>query len=264
MGRLSEATTKVRGAAQRGARLPRFVRQMLALLLGVLVGAFLFDRVLMPVVVRHSDEVRVPSVGGSELAQAENALRAAGLRPLVMQGRHHAAVPRGQVLEVSPPPGLSVKRGRQVILTPSLGTFHRTVPDLVGQSMRLARLRLGDAGLSVGQIMYAANELVGPDLVMAMEPEGGAPAPEAGAISLLVSRDRPSVPFWLPDLRGLPGDASETLLEQGGFSVSVQTETGGEPGTVVRQDPPPGTPLWPGTRVLLGVASGRGRIWGRG
>ena len=58
---------------------------------------------------------------------------------------------------------------------PSLGTFHRTVPDLVGQSMRLARLRLGDAGLSVGQVMYAANELVGDDLVMASEPEGGTP-----------------------------------------------------------------------------------------
>jgi eukaryotic-like serine/threonine-protein kinase len=264
MGKLGGGMTKVRGTVERGARLPRFVRQALALVLGVLVGAFLFDRVLMPIVVRHGEEVRIPSVGGSDLAQAENALRAAGLRPLVMKGRHHAVVPRGQVLEVSPPPGLSVKRGRQVILTPSLGTFHRTVPDLVGQSMRLARMQLGDAGLAVGQIMYAANELVGPDLIMAMEPEGGAPAAENGAVSLLVSRDRPSIPFWLPDLRGLPGSISETLLEQGGFLVSVQTEAGGEPGAVVRQDPPPGTPLWPGTRVVLGVAPGQGRVWGRG
>jgi serine/threonine-protein kinase len=219
---------------------------------------------VMPLVVRHGDEVSVPSVGGSELAQAEKELRAAGLRPLVLQGRHHTVVPRGRVLEVSPPPGLSVKRGRQVILTPSLGTFHRAVPDLVGQSMRLARMRLGDAGLSVGQLMYAANELVGEDIVMAMEPEGGTPAPENGMVSLLVSRARPSVPFWLPDLRGLPGAASETLLEQGGFSVTIQTGDGGEPGTVVRQDPPPGSPLWPGTRVVLSVVPGWGRGWGRG
>jgi serine/threonine-protein kinase len=264
MGRLNGATAKVRATAQRGGRLPRFVRLVLALVLGVLIGAFLFDRVLMPRLVRHGDEVRVPSVGGSELAQAESALRALGLRPLVVPGRHHTVVPRGQVLEVSPPPGLSVKRGRQVILTPSLGVSHRPVPDLVGQSMRLARMRLADAGLSVGRLMYAANELVGPDLVMAMEPEGGTPAPENGVVSLLVSRARPSVPFWLPDLRGLPGGASETLLEQGGFSVTIQTEDGGEPGTVVRQDPPPGAPLWPGTRVVLGVAPGYGRGWGRG
>ncbi len=264
MGRLDGTTARVRRKVQRGARLPRFVRSLLALVLGVLVGAFLFDRILMPLLVRHGDEVRVPSVGGSELAQAESALRTVGLRPLVGPGRHHTVVPRGQVLEVSPPPGLSVKRGRQVILTPSLGTFHRPVPDLVGQSMRLARMRLGDAGLSVGRLMYAANELVGADLVMAMEPEGGTPAPEDGVISLLVSRARPSVPFWLPDLRGLPGAASEILLEQGGFSVTVQTEDGDEPGTVVRQDPPPGAPLWPGTRVVLGVAPGYGRGRGRG
>lgn len=264
MSRLGGAKTRARSAARRGQVLPRLLRQALALTFGILVGAFLFDRVLMPVLVRHGDEVRVPSVGGSELAQAEGALRAVGLRPLVMTGRHHAVVPRGQVLEVSPPPGLSVKRGRQVILTPSLGTFHLTVPDLVGQTMRLARIQLGDAGLAVGQVMYAANELVDEDVIMAMEPEGGAPAPENSTVSLLVSRARPSVPYWLPDLRGLPGTASEILLQQGGFSVTIQTEGGGEPGTVVRQDPPPGVPLWPGTRVVLGVAPGWGRGSGRG
>lgn len=264
MDRLSGAKTRVRTVAQRGARLPRFLRVLLALVLGVLVGAFLFDRVLMPRVVRHGDEVSVPSVGGDDLAQAENELRALGLRPLVLAGRHHTVVPRGQVLEVSPPPGLSVKRGRQVILTPSLGAFHRAVPDLVGESMRLASMRLSDAGLSVGELMYAANDLVGEDLVMAMEPEGGTAAPENGTVALLVSRARPSVPFWLPDLRGLPGAASEILLEQGGFSVTVQSGDGGDPGTVVRQDPPPGSPLWPGTRVVLSVVPGYGRGWGRG
>lgn len=254
-----------RDAARRRGRLSRAARQLLALLLGILAGVLLFDRLLMPLVVRHRDEAQVPSIGGSDLAQAESMLRGLGLRPVVMPGRHHAAVSRGQVLEVSPQPGLSVKRGRQVFLTPSLGTFHRTVPDLVGQSMRLARLRLGDAGLSVGQVMYAANDLVGDDLVMATEPEGGTPAPDNGTVSLLVSRERPSVPYWLPDLRGLPGAASEVLLEQGGFRVSVEHGDGGQPGTVVRQDPPPGTPLWPGTRVVLGVAPGwsRGRSWGR-
>jgi eukaryotic-like serine/threonine-protein kinase len=264
MGRLDGATRRVRRAAQGGARLPRLARSLLALALGILVGAAVFDRIVMPLLVRHGEEVNVPAVGGEDLAQAESALRAVGLRPLVLQGRHHAVVPRGRVLEVSPPPGLSVKRGRQVILTPSLGAFHRAVPDLVGQGMRLARMRLGDAGLSVGQLMYAADDLVGEDLVMAMEPEGGTPAPENGTISLLVSRARPSVPFWLPDLRGLPGAASETLLEQGGFSVTVQTADGGEPGMVVQQDPPPGSPLWPGTRVVLGVAPGWGRGSGRG
>jgi eukaryotic-like serine/threonine-protein kinase len=263
-GATAGATARARDAVRRGQRLPRLVRQAIALVLGILAGVLLFDRLLMPVLVRHGDEVRVPSVGGVELAQAEKSLRVAGLRPLVMTGRHHAVVPRGDVLEVSPPSGLSVKRGRQVILTPSLGAFHLTVPNLVGQTMRLARIQLGDAGLAVGEVMYAANDLVEGDVVMAMEPEGGAPAPENSTVSLLVSRPRPSTGYWLPDLRGLPGTASEILLEQGGFSVTVQTEAGGEPGTVVRQDPPPGVPLWPGTHVVLSVAPGWGRGSGRG
>ena len=258
------ATARMRKAARRGARLPRWVRTLLALVGGVLVGAFLFDRVVMPLVVRHGDEVSVPAVGGRELAQAESDLRAAGLRPLVLPGRHHAAVARGRILDVSPPAGLMVKRGRQVILTPSLGTFHRPVPDLVGESMRLARMRLSDAGLSVGQLMYAANDLVEDDLIMAMEPEGGKPAPDNGLVSLLVSRTRSSVPYWLPDLRGFPGGACETLLQQGGFRVTIESGEGGDPGTVVRQDPPAGSPLWPGTRVVLSVVPGWSGGWGRG
>lgn len=260
--RLQRARSGARRVADKSARLPRLVRQLLALALGMAAGAFLFDRVLMPLVVRHGDEVAVPSVGGSDLAHAEDALRAAGLRPLVIAGRHHAVVPRGQVLEVSPPPGLSVKRGRQVILTPSLGTFYRLVPDVVGESMRMARLRLDDAGLTLGRVMYAANDLVVESQVMAMEPEGGSPAPDNSTVSLLVSRSRPPVPHWLPDLRGLPGAASEILLEQGGYAVSIETAGDGEPGTVVRQDPPPGSPLWPGNRIVLSVAPGRG--WRRG
>ncbi len=264
MARLDGAAAELRKAARRGGRLSRWIRTLLALGCGILVGTFLFDRVVMPLVVRHGDEVSVPAVGGRELAQAESDLRAAGLRPLVLPGRHHAVVAPGRVLDVAPQAGLMVKRGRQVVLTPSLGSFRRAVPNLVGESIRLARMRLSDAGLSVGQLMYAANDLVGDDLVMAMEPEGGKPAPDGGTVSLLVSRARSSVPYWLPDLRGFPGGASETLLQQGGFRVTVESGEGGDPGTVVRQDPPAGSPLWPGARVVLTVVPGWRGSWDRG
>lgn len=224
---------------------------------GILCGVLLFDRVLMPQVVRHGDDVQVPFVAGRNLAQAEEELRDAGLEPVLMAGRHHPEVPAGRVLELSPSIGQKVKRGRQIRITPSLGAVSHTVPDVVGMSVRMARMELTQAGLHVRRSGYAATDLVEPDQVMALEPEAGTPAPPEGEVTLLVSQRRAPVAYWLPDLRGLSGRESAAWLQSQGFRAElIETAPAGMPGLVVAQTPPPGTPVWRGTRVELAVAPG--------
>jgi len=246
---------------------PLVVRVLFAVLVGVAVGVVLFDRFLMPAVVRHGQEVRVPAVTGRELAEAQRTLQASGLEPVLTEGRYHPGVPAGMVLEVQPPVGLSVKEGRQVHITPSLGEHQRRVPNLLGHTLRMARLIAGDAGLRIGEIGYAATHLAPPDQILAMSPEPGAPAQPNGQITLLLSRKRSPVPSWLPDLRGMAGWRAAALLRRSGFRVSTREGFGGMPGTVVYQAPGPGTPLWPGSHVELEVAPGsapgrRGRFEG--
>jgi eukaryotic-like serine/threonine-protein kinase len=238
---------------------------------GVLCGLILFNYVLMPRVVRHGDTVRIPAVAGKPLGEAEKILRRAGLDPVLVAARHHPDVPQGCVLELSPPVGLSVKRGRQVFLTPSIGAISHFVPDVTGLSLRMARLQLSEAGLRVSKTEYAATNLVSADQVLAMAPEAGSPASTDGTVTLLVSRPRAPVPYWLPDLRGRDGRGSAIWLEANGFRAALtEGPSSGAPGSVVTQDPAPGTPIWVGSRIDLAVAPGRptgrtpGRSFGRG
>ena len=237
---------------------------MLAAVVGLFLGLGIFDRLIMPIVVRHRDEVRIPAVAGLELSEAKRILQKSGLDPRLAEGRSHQGVPAGAVLEVSPPVGLSVKRGRQIFLTPCLGEHQNLVPDLLGQTMRMARMLAGDAGLEIGGTAYAATDLVEPDQIVAMSPEPGSPSAPDGKITLLLSRARAPSPSWMPDLIGEPGWRALAMLRRSGYPVVSEEGSGGTPGTVTEQDPAPGSPIWPGKSVCLSVSPGRASRYGGG
>ena len=223
--------------------------------LAVVVGAVVFDRIVMPLVVRQGQEVVIPAVDGLAVDRATELLVEAGLEPIEAPGKYSALLARGQVLEASPTPGLSVKRGRQVFLTPSLGMENRLVPDVEGLSLRLAGVRLQETGLKVGDVHYTSTDRVRPGEVIASAPAQGSPMPNAGTVSLLLAREKAPVPFWLPDLTGRAGVETAAWLEACGFKVFIyETAFPGTPGTVVRQRPPAGEPIWPTDRIDLTVA----------
>lgn len=221
-----------------------------------LLGTILFDRVLMPIVVRHETEVRVPQVVGLSLDSARSALTAAELDPVVSPGRYDLEMPAGSVLDASPAPGLSVKPGRQIFLTVSLGEENRLVPDLRGLSTRLATIKLQEAGLHVESTDQAATDEMPPGQVVATHPPAGAPVPGEGSVALLVSRKKAAVPLWMPDLEGRPSKESAAWLESCGLRVQIEkTSLPGRAGEIVEQDPAPGSPVLTGDRVILSAVS---------
>jgi len=230
------------------------LKRVLLALVGGVAGIFLFDLVIMPRVVRRGDEVRVPRVAGLDLAEAELAVREAGLEAARGEARHNPGVPAGAVLEVLPPPGMMVKRGRQVTLTPSLGAIDRRVPDVSGSTLRMARLMLARAGLSVAEVRHVATDRVPPEQILASFPESGAPAPESGVLALLVSQRPSATPFWLPDLQGRDARGSASLLRAHGVRVEAGVASA-LAGLATAQEPAPGSPVWPGGRVILHTSS---------
>jgi beta-lactam-binding protein with PASTA domain len=264
---MSDAGRNKRGLRGKGSALlfgppsgrgRRFLSTLLMLVVGVFAGFILFDRVIMPRVVREGNEVRIPVVAGREQKQAAAILRSAGLDPVMAPGQHHSQVARGLVLDVSPPAGLSVKRGRQVFIIPSLGPINRRVPAVVGQSMRMARMLLSEAAMRVTRVDYAATDLVGPDQVLASAPEPGAPVPENGQISLLVSSSRTPVAYWMPNLDGRGAREAVGWLRAAGLRP-VGEEDAGASQVVTAQNPAPGTPVWPGTKAELRFGAGHPR-----
>ena len=128
-----------------------------------------------------------------------------------------------------------------------------TVPDVVGLERTQAIARLEEAGFAVSVVEVDSVEPEG--IVAAQSPAGGATVDAGTAVRIEVSSGRPPK-TEVPGTVGLTESAARAAIQQAGFGVSVvyeQVEDKSKAGTVIRQDPPGGTPAAEGTRVTLVV-----------
>jgi len=216
------------------------------------LGALLFNSVIMPAFVGHSDEVKVPNVTGKELNAAEALVARAGLR-LGETRRRHDPRPAGTVIAQHPDAGTEVKSRRSVILVVSLGEQGATVPDLTGESMRNVELALRQVDLEVGDVFKVPSRRVDADAVIATEPPAGAAAAKGSAVNVLMSSGASSPGYLMPDLRGLDAVEVERRLRDVGFDVSVTSRGGlfGGRRRISDHVPEPGARVWPGRTVTL-------------
>ena len=102
----------------------------------------LLDTVIMPYVVRKGRQVEVPDIVELTQTRARRKLARYGLRLELQVARWDASVPEGRIVFQSPTAFSLVKAGRTVYAVPSLDTQLYEVPDLLGRSLRQARLRI--------------------------------------------------------------------------------------------------------------------------
>ena len=223
--------------------------------IGVTLGLVVFDKVVMPRVVRQGEDVEVPVVVELSVNEAVARLEESGLRAVIAEGKFSPTLSGGMVLSASPDGGLRVKKGRQVFLTPSLGIESRAVPELAGATVRIAQTKLRSVGLEIGEIHYAAVGDVADGEVLATSPGPGAAVPPDGKVELLLSRLKADVPLRMPDLTGRTGVETAAWLESCGFEVRIEeTSFPGNPGEIVSQEPASGAAVYPGTELVLEVA----------
>ncbi len=152
-------------------------------------------------------EVVVPDVVGVDEAVAEVRLAQAGLT-LEVSERPFDASEAGTVLDQSPAAGESLKEGEAVRLVVSAGTEEFSMPDVIGLSVRIARVQLEERGLTVrvDEVESDAPE----NTVISSNPSPGARLRSSDMVRLTVAKK---------------GDASDALLP---YKLS---------GTVVAIDP---------------------------
>lgn len=235
--------------------LRRRLRWCLFVLAGFFVGVGVFDRIVMPRVTRHGDEVVIPDCVGVPLDEARGKLAAADLQAADGPTHFSADIPRGQVIGSSPLGGMRVKRGREVFLSVSLGVVDHRVPDVMGLSLRMARVQLQELGLNMGDVAYAAVGETDAEEILAMSPEPGAPLPSEGTVSFLLSKKRKATAYHLPDLRGYSISEVMAWLRANGFSAQLDQSGLASDTPVLATDPPAGGLLWAGSVVRLATTS---------
>jgi beta-lactam-binding protein with PASTA domain len=228
----------------------KFLLIVAALLATYLVSAAVAARIAL-----HAREVSVPSLVGQPLSSASVIVSQAGLTLRVDETRRSDPnVGAGRIAQQDLPPTAVVRRGRTVRVWLSTGGVVASVPVLVGEMERTARLQLQQGGLSLATVSDIRSNDLPADVVVAQDPPEGS---RAAAVSLLVNRSDRAAAYVMPDLIGVNGARAAEVLRADGFRVAVvgQNPYPGVPaGIVIRQSPQAGFQVTPGDTVSLEVS----------
>lgn len=227
----------------------------LLLLVGALAATFFLFAALAMRVALRTREVQVPNLVGGAVQDASQTLGGLGLTLRVDENRRpDTRVPAGRIMQQDPPAGVPARRQRSVRVWLSAGSRAATVPALVGQTERTARIRLEQDGLTVRAVSEFRSPEYPADAIVAQNP---GPASRADAVSLLVNRGEQAMSYVMPDLIGVNGERAAEVLRARGFRVTIvgeQPYPGVPPGVVVRQQPAGGFQLGPSGGISLEVS----------
>jgi len=200
-------------------------------------------------------EVAVPDLKGQTVSAANAGLADLGLSLRVDDTRRlDANVPAGDIVAQDLLPGTTARRGRSVRVWLSAGAHAATAPALVGESERMARLRLQEDGLNLAIVSEMRSNDQASGVVVAQEPAAGG---LGDRVSLLVNRGDRAAAYVMPDLIGVDGARAADILRAAGFRVAIvgqQPYPGVAAGIVLRQSPQAGFQVSPSEPISLEVS----------
>lgn len=227
---------------------------LLSFLLFISAVWVVFDELFEPL----DGSIRTYTVPNFE-GQREEELHAEPWLEVETEYRYDADTPEGVVLSQTPSGGslrkISADRPTcKVRLTVSLGTQTVTLPNVVGEDVRVAESTLRSEGFIVKTEISTGAHPEG--AVYDMKPNGGQVLPIGSQITLYASAGMPAVTVEVPDLRGLTrGEALIKLwLSQLSVAEVLEEDSDGEAGIVIRQNYQPGTVVMAGTKLTLTVS----------
>lgn len=221
------------------------------LAIGAVVGGWLLAQQLDQRRV-EANQVFVPEVRGLTQMEAQNALTQADLRPILSEV-FDDEIEKNRAVGTDPEEGSTVTRDREITLKISSGPAQVTIPeDLVGQSEATVRDTLEGLGLSISSVRDVESSTVPRDRLVETSPALGATVRSGSAVELHMSNGQVSV----PTLTGISEEEALDRVEEAGLRLSVVDveSTAEDPGTVLEQDPQPGTLVAQDSSVTVRVA----------
>ncbi len=209
--------------------------------------------------VRSVGEAKVPNLVGLDISAARVHVERAGLATAVEREVYTADYGEGRVVSQRPSPGRSLRRGRKIHLTVSLGMKETKLPALVGLTLRQAGLALQSSGFVEGGIRRVPHPTAERGVVVAQDPPAGSLGTEGAAVDLLLSIGPSTQLVRLPDVTGLPFHEAQDILRRSGFIVSerqTRADAAARPATVLDQYPAPGSLVPRGQDVGVTLARG--------
>lgn len=190
----------------------------------------------------HGREVAIPKVIGFTVSEAERAANVAGLQIVIERQFYSPDIPEGRIMIQMPPPGTKVRRGWVVRVAQSVGPQRVAIPDVTGQSERVAEMSIRKRSLDLASIAQVNLPDAPADQVVSQSPPANASGVAAPKISLLVSGGPEPATFVMPDLTGQPLGSATLALQDAGLRVGqVSMVAASVPAEGQATAPTPGT-----------------------
>jgi len=200
-------------------------------------------------------EVDMPNLVGKNLPDAENILRQKKLQMKVVD-RIYSELPVNSVARQSPPAGQQMKISQDAHVVLSLGPQNVLVPQLAGESLRIARIQLMQSGLQLGEITYYPSADAAGDTILEQNPPAGEKATSPG-VDLLVAESAPETSYVMPPMIGMAESDAVRVITSSGLKLPKITTIDAPlatKGAVVQQNPVPGSKISGDASIEITVA----------
>jgi serine/threonine-protein kinase len=216
------------------------LKKTIILLLSLIAVFILFNSVIMPLYVKHSDTVKVPKITGLNFLEGKKVVEDAGLE--IMQGdvKYDENTPIGLILDQNPPVDEIVKNGRRIYVTISGGEQLAEVPNLKGKSLRDAKFTLEQRGLKLGGTVRKNTTEFPEGYVISQIIQPGSKIKKNSTMDLILS-DGPVVgDLKVPSLTGKTLEEAKKIIAESKLKVgkiTYQTNNELPPGQIIDQYP---------------------------
>ncbi len=237
-------------------KLLNYLIYTLILLIGILAGFMIFDRLLMPMFTRGGGTIEIPDVTGIPVGDAQRITENGGFDFRIMREEHSDSVPEGHVISQRPDPGSSAKKGRRISVVVSLSEAVTKVPDVGSQHYRSAILEIEKTGLRVRDTIWEHSDSMANEMTIGTIPPVGEELIIGASVDIIISLGSEKGLVRVPNFMGQTlEDAKELARGEGLFIVAQFRKIPSVPeNTVYRQATEHGTLVERGSTIYVVVA----------
>jgi beta-lactam-binding protein with PASTA domain len=235
--------------------------KLITALIIIIIITLLIDRIIMPLYVGLGNETELPDVIEMPLADAQALLGEKGFQVVVNDSLFDAIHPVAMVIEQNPYPYATVKTGRRVYLTVSIGEKPILMPNLFGVSPREAELILDTYDLVLGSKSYVYSDLYYEGTVMGQSYPSGQEIKSHSKIDIIISLGQLNKELIVPDMIGKSLHEARERLKALNLQISEiiwEERDNILPETVISQSIAPGMSFEPQETISLVVSKEKG------
>ena len=197
----------------------------------------------------------IPNVAGDPADRAEQQIRDAGFKPVVVEV-YSSAHQAGFAVGTTPTSGSDVEKDTKVTLKISKGAQQVKVPNVVGLTEASADTALANAGFRVDHSYQASSKNLGK--VRAQDPSSGVSAGVGSSVQVTINQAPERV--RVPNAVGQTQARGDRTLQNAGFDAVYSTRTvtrRSQNGIVLAMSPGAGSRALQGTNVALTIGKYR-------